>query len=643
MLNINVSDWIPSDGMVLEPPAAIAVKSETNSLILAGPGAGKTELLAQRACFLLQTNLCPFPQKILAISFKKDAADNIKERVELRCGKELASRFESRTFDSFAKQLLDRFRLGIPEAYRPKKNYNIVNAKNELRDIVKECISERHPNQPNWKNEINFNVLFARLESDELPILDVGQDIYTWILSRFWDVMTHGTRELGSTLTFQMISKLANYMLKENPLIKKAIQMTYSHVFLDEFQDTTYLQYELVKTIFIGSTTVLTSVGDDKQRIMGWAGALPNSSEQFIDDFNATKIELIRNHRSAPRLIDIQNVIAKVINENAIDVAVSDQHSDLEGVCEVWNFQSHLQEASFIASNLAARIRQGEIVPRDICILVKQQEHIYAKAVIEELRRCGIYARIEKEYQDLITEECIQLIIDFLNMAILEQSHEQWGKISEILVFIQGFDKDQDHLKILKLETELSAYVYQIKQEINQILCDEIHCKESLKRIISSIFNFIGLEKYFRLFPKYASGTYFNVLLENATEKLTVAFLNHSNWSDAISDFLGLLSIPVMTIHKSKGLEYDTVIFLGLEDDAFWSFRNQRIADMCAFFVALSRAKKHCYFTFSESREVLNFGNIQLRTQSSYNISSLYQTLQVANVQVRNITGVIRS
>nr|WP_261769622.1 3'-5' exonuclease [Paenibacillus xylanexedens] len=88
-----------------------------------------------------------------------------------------------------------------------------------------------------------------------------------------------------------------------------------------------------------------------------------------------------------------------------------------------------------------------------------------------------------------------------------------------------------------------------------------------------------------------------------------------------------MYSIPVMTIHKSKGLEYDTVIFLGLEDDAFWSFNTQKIEDMCAFFVALSREKKQCFFTFSASRETSQFGDVQIRNKSNNGIYALYQLL----------------
>lgn len=116
---ISTEDWHPSAGLKLEVEATNTVINDKNTLVVAGPGAGKTELLAQRACFLLETNTCRYPKKILAISFKKDAADNLKDRVELRCGKELASRFESKTYDAFAKEIVDRFKNSLDESYRP--------------------------------------------------------------------------------------------------------------------------------------------------------------------------------------------------------------------------------------------------------------------------------------------------------------------------------------------------------------------------------------------------------------------------------------------------------------------------------------------------------------------------------------------
>src|SRR5690625_3396936 len=111
-------DWQPKD-VALEERAKHVIYTNRNVLVTAGPGAGKTELLAQKASYLLQTNVCSNPRKILAISFKKDAKSNLAERVKKRCGKDLSRRFESMTFDGFAKRLLDQFRTAIPIGYRP--------------------------------------------------------------------------------------------------------------------------------------------------------------------------------------------------------------------------------------------------------------------------------------------------------------------------------------------------------------------------------------------------------------------------------------------------------------------------------------------------------------------------------------------
>lgn len=105
------ASWEPAGGLVLEPNARRAATEQARCLALtAGPGAGKTEMLAQRADFLLRTGCCRYPSRILAISFKVDASVNLKERVHHRCGTALASRFDSYTFHAFAKRIIDRFR-----------------------------------------------------------------------------------------------------------------------------------------------------------------------------------------------------------------------------------------------------------------------------------------------------------------------------------------------------------------------------------------------------------------------------------------------------------------------------------------------------------------------------------------------------
>lgn len=111
---------------MFESTAIGAVKCEENTLIIAGPGAGKTELLAQKAGYLFTTDICKMPKKILAISFKKDAADNLKKRIISRYGEQYKDRFISLTYDAFFKSILDRFYRALPDDYSINPEYEII-------------------------------------------------------------------------------------------------------------------------------------------------------------------------------------------------------------------------------------------------------------------------------------------------------------------------------------------------------------------------------------------------------------------------------------------------------------------------------------------------------------------------------------
>src|SRR5690348_16451176 len=124
--------WRPIGVDALEANALKVVRSSDNRSVIAGPGAGKTELLAQRAAYLIQTGLSRAPRRILAISFKRDAARNLATRVRQRCHRSHAGRFDSLTFDAFAKGLVDRFAQALPERWRPRPDYQILETRDSL-------------------------------------------------------------------------------------------------------------------------------------------------------------------------------------------------------------------------------------------------------------------------------------------------------------------------------------------------------------------------------------------------------------------------------------------------------------------------------------------------------------------------------
>ncbi len=593
---ISREDWRPADGFKLEVEAMNTVINDMNTLVVAGPGAGKTELLAQRACFLLETNTCSYPKKILAISFKKDASENLKERVELRCGKELASRFESKTYDAFAKEITDRFRNSLDESYRPLKNYKIA----KERDVRKAFEIAGLNFQGNLTS---FNKAYGnKLSINKLPIHSEGT---AKIFIDTWNILLKGNKDndFESSLTFEMISRLAEYLIRTNRYIKKAIEMTYSHVFLDEFQDTTTIQYNLVKTCFFHTTTIITAVGDSKQRIMLWAGARKSIFEDFQSDFSSYRRALIMNHRSAPRLVEIQKAMYNKLNEDEIDLQTNDKWNMEDGEAYLRVFHDNMKEADIISSEIAKLVKKGVKV-NEICILVKQQVDIYGQEIINKLSQLDIKARNEALYQDLLKEDVIKMLISLFRLAASNRSPLDWNYLYEILSELYGIDENSNQKVINDFIKRIGFMINDLQENLN--ITDE----KQLSILVDSKINEISYEKFASQFQQYQSKDYFDNLLHNFTRLVWIEYEETNDWIKAIDNFEGKNSIPIMTIHKSKGLEYDTIFFVGLEDSAFWNFRNQPDEDRCAFFVALSRAKRRIDFTFSENRP-LRFSNIQ--------------------------------
>lgn len=319
---IAVDTWKPADGLTLEPNALLAAKEQARSLALtAGPGAGKTEMLAQRADFLLRTGTCRYPKRILAISFKVDASSNLKERVKRRCGSELASRFDSYTFHAFAKRIIDRFRPALTGEY----------------------------------------------------VLDVGYKI--------------ADRKPGPSRTLIEFSDLVPFaiqILRQSAFARNAIRQTYSDVFLDEFQDCTNLQYELLKLAFQGTSIRLTAVGDTKQKIMGWAGAMNGIFQAFVADFDAASLNMYRNFRSKPRLLRLQNEIIRKLDPSS--VMPDEQLAGDEGEVFAWRFEDSRQEADYLAGLIEGWIETEQLPPAEIAVLIRNQLDLYADHLL--IRHC---------------------------------------------------------------------------------------------------------------------------------------------------------------------------------------------------------------------------------------------------------------
>ena len=525
---ISSEQWLPADGLTLEPNAMKAAKEQEKCLALtAGPGAGKTEMLAQRADFLFRTGTCRYPKRILAISFKVDASTNLKERVKRRCGSELASRFDSYTFHAFAKRIIDRFRIVLTGDDALSENYSIGNRK-----------------------------------------------------------------ITGTQITFNDLVPLAIEILKTSNIARNVIRQTYSDVFLDEFQDCTDLQYELIKLAFQGTSARLTAVGDTKQKIMGWAGALEGVFETFAQDFSAEPLNMYRNFRSKPRLLRLQNRIIQNLDPNSVmpeELLRGDEGEIL--LCE---FENDVEEAKSIVERISEWISNEKIPLHEIAILVSKQAESYAAVIMKNLEEKNISYRNEQQLQDISTEPITKLIIDYLLYFYGDREPQSWSRLQEqILPFV-----DDEELEFSK-RYDLQDFIFNQKKIIkkSEKLSGKFSC---WRQVISSFLKQLSIETITALSPDYESESRLKELVKLTITKIQELLEKESDLIKVLKSFLDDQAIRIMTIHKSKGLEFHSVIMLAVENETFWGNKD---AERCAFFVGVSRAKQRLLITYSKERQ----------------------------------------
>lgn len=626
---VRPDQWQPVGVTALEANALDVVRSSNNRSVIAGPGAGKTELLAQRAAYLLQTGTAPRPRRILAISFKRDAGVNLAARVAQRCHRDHAGRLDSMTFDAFAKGLIDRFGQALPSRWRPTPDYEIIfPGERDFRDFLQNQLGSPPASVGTYADLQAIAVKsFERRHLVGTRLSAGGWDSPTltqWAADQYWQSSLHGASK--SLLSFPMIGRVAELLLRVNPMAREALRLTYSHLFMDEFQDTTQIQYDLVQTIFMGTGTVITAVGDNKQQIMRWAMAMDAPFAAFEADFGATRTPLYNNYRSSPDLVRIQHVLAQALDTKSAKPVAMAAGSITGESCAIWDFSSAQAEAAHLAAFVAAEMKSHDLSPRDFVLLVRQKAGDYAAVLEPAFAARGIPLRNEAGMvgqvmlQELLAEEVSELLVAILRLAVCQASGRYWTLCQDRLGILRGIAPDDEGTQA-RLANDLDSFALDLLAAHTNPPVG----KPSARCLIDGIINWIGRDCIIAAYPAYRQGGWLDKVIDAAAEHLHISAGNGVDWETVLDAYEGHHAIPLMTIHKSKGLEYHSVIFVGLDDGAWWSFDKDQIEATAGFFVAFTRAKQRVLFTYTAHR-----GN---RSK----IATLYNLLRSAGIQTHQI------
>ncbi|MCQ9179182.1 ATP-dependent helicase [Streptomyces sp. IBSBF 2953] len=595
---IPAEEWQPIGISDLEPAAWDALRDTGNVAVVAGPGAGKTEFLAQRAAYLLQTGICPWPQRILAISFKKDAAANLGRRVASRVP-EHAGRFASMTFDAFTKSLVDRFAAALPADWQMNDGYDIRTAtKPEVSQFLNDLAFSA---PPTLSGQLGFqpgrflpDVVGGSQLPESLPTEDevdaVSYAVREWWRARY---LRPGTADVD----FVMLNRLAELLVRAVPKLRRALRMTYPVVFVDEFQDTTSAQFSFLTSVF-GEGTAVTAVGDSKQRIMGWAGALPEALQRFTDAFDATSYALAWNFRSSDALVELQHVIASKLDPTTIRATSKATAEVGHEPAVLWTFSSSDREATFIADWIARDIAASDRTPSDFALIARQTIKDFEPLFRARLAAHGIRVRNDDArlgkmtLQELLKSETARLLLGVVRLANEPRGLAKvWRDVSATMERVHGAtDGDASQHGVGENLAELTA---QLRTWLRSHPPATTSAADTVKQVVG-LLDGNALRRYVK---SAAPGEDFDIVLDAFEVRLETAIDGAAGWGAVLDEFEGADAVVLLTAHRSKGLEYHTVFFLGIHARQWWAYGSDRREGTSTFFVGLSRAAQRLIFT----------------------------------------------
>ena len=360
---------------------------------------------------------------------------------------------------------------------------------------------------------------------------------------------------------------------------------------MDEFQDCTDQQYELVKVAFQGTSIRLTAVGDTKQKIMGWAGALDGIFQTFAKDFSAVPLNMYRNFRSTPRLLRMQNEIIRVLGPASV---MSDhQLAGEEGEAFAWKFENAQEEAEYLADLIAGWIRNEKVPLSEIAVLVSKQLDLYANHLMAALDVRGIPYRNEQQMQDITVEPAARLIVDYLSCLCGQREPKAWIRLMNQLI---PFADDE-------AQSSVRQNFQRFFKDQRKIVATAELLDEPFSGWWDSVCSFlkqIGMETLIALSPDYESHARLTEVVRDTKARIEELLVLTPDLPQALTRFSDDHAVRILTVHKSKGLEFDSAIIMAVENEIFFGDQD---ANRCAFFVGVSRAKRRLVLTHAIERE----------------------------------------
>ncbi|MDR0815009.1 MAG: UvrD-helicase domain-containing protein [Bacteroidales bacterium] len=618
------------------------------SLIIAGAGSGKTRVLTYRIAYLLTQGIAP--GSILALTFTNKAAKEMKERIAKLVGEEQSRRLWMGTFHSVFARILrsEAAAIGFTSNF---SIYDGQDSKNVVRQIIKDMHLDDSIYKPNdVHNRIssaknNLITAAAYATHSELTLQDSA--VRRPLTGQIYKAYQQRCAK-ADAMDFDDILLNTNILFRDHPEILDKYQHFYRYILVDEYQDTNSAQYMIVKKLAQQRCNICV-VGDDAQSIYAFRGARIENILNFRNDYpNYRMFKLEQNYRSTQTIVNAANtLIAK--NQNRIKKEVFSENlcGDL---IRVFNVSTDQEEGYVVAASIMEMKYRHQLEHKNFAILYRTnaQSRIFEEALRKRNLPYRIFGGLSfyerKEVKDILAygrllinpkdDEAFRRIVNFpargignttlsrLETVANERNLPLWEvtvhaaqlapdispatrtKLFKFVEFMESFAKDR---------TKFDAYELLHRMVIATGIISSLQAEKTPENI-SRLQNIDELLNGIREFV--TENTTDNGLVGLEQYLANVALLTNADQTEEDND-----KISMMTIHASKGLEFEVVYIVGLEENLFPS--QMAINSMQdieeerrLFYVAITRAKQNVFLSSAGSR--FRWGSMSISSPSRF-------------------------
>lgn len=623
----------------LNPAQREAVeKTEGPVLILAGAGSGKTRVLTTRIAHLVEDKGVQ-EANILAITFTNKAATEMRERVEETLGSDTKEMWIS-TFHSCCVRILrkDINKIGY------NRSFVIYDSADQV-TLVKDCLKELNLSDKVFEPKVIISTISGAKDKLYSPKQFKAMHMSDNRMSKIADVyaLYQDRLKRNSALDFDDLIYKTVELFKEHPEVLEFYRSRFKYIMVDEYQDTSKAQYELVKLLAKEHQNICV-VGDDDQSIYGWRGADIRNILEFERDYdNVHIVKLEQNYRSTQIILDAANtVISNNIERKRKKLWSEKKEGDL---IRIQLSEDEIHESDFVADMIAKISREQNRPYKDFAVLYRAnaqarpvedalnrsqipyniyggtkfyerkeikdlvaylrviqnpQDDISLKRIINVPRR-GIGLRTIEKVEDrasLKQESMYSVLIDIeSNSEISTKARKSISEFVDTIGTLRTIKEVYPVSKLIEKVLETTGYIDELSKDKNEESQDRI---DNLKEFISIAIEFE----------------------QNSEEQDLETFLTGVALTSEASEDEENDKVSLMTIHTSKGLEFPVVFLVGMEEGLFpisRAIRSMNESDieeerrLC--YVGITRAKETLYMTLTKRRTLYGKTNPSIQSR----------------------------